>query len=381
MSEPGRFLPYGRQLIDDADVAAVTEVLASDFLTTGPEVARFEAALCEVTGARHAVAVSSGTAALHCAYFAAGLGPGDEIVTSPLTFAATANAALYLGAEVRFADVAEDSGNLDPAAAEGAITPRTRMIVAIDYAGHPADYEALAEVASRRGLTLVADAAHSLGGSYHGRPVGTLAPLSTTSFHPVKPVTTSEGGAVLTDDEAAAARARRFRNHGIEPASDGAPESWKYAMQDLGFNYRLPDLLCALGRSQLGKLDRFLARRRALAERYSEELADLDELLLPEERSGVRSGWHLYVVRVSAGAEARRALYLRLREMGLGVQVHYLPVYLHPYYRRLGFRPGLCPVAERRASTSLSLPLYPALTDADVDSVVDRVRRAVRGLG
>jgi len=381
MSEPGRFLPYGRQLIDDADVTAVTETLGSDFLTTGPEVAHFEGALCEVTGARNAVAVNSGTAALHCAYFAAGLGPGEEIVTSPLTFAATANAALYLGAGVRFADVAEDSGNLDPEAAEAAITPRTRMVVAVDYAGHPADYDALAEVASRHRLTLVADAAHSLGGSYHGRPVGTLAALSTTSFHPVKPVTTAEGGAVLTDDDEAAARARSFRNHGIEPASDESAEPWRYAMQNLGFNYRLPDLQCALGRSQLGKLDRFLARRRAIAERYREELADLDELLLPEERTGVASGWHLYVVRVTAGAEARRTLYLRLRERGLGVQVHYLPVYLHPYYRRLGFSPGLCPVAERRASCSLSLPLYPALTDADVDSVVDRVRRAVRGLG
>lgn len=374
------FLPYGRQWIDEDDVEAVARILRSDFLTTGPAVERFEDDLRTATGARHAVAVNSGTSALHAAYFAAGVGPGTEIVTSPLTFAATANAALYLGATVRFADVDPATGNLDPAAAEAAIAATTRAVVPIDYTGHPADYDAFDRLAAGRGIVTVADAAHSLGATYHGRRVGTLATLSELSFHPVKPVTTAEGGAVTTDDGELAGRARRFRTHGVERDLAAMPEAegeWWYEQHDLGFNYRLTDLQCALGSSQLRRLEAFVHRRRAIARRWTDGLRDVEQLILPTVADGVEPAWHLYVVRVAGDAARRRPLFDRLRALGLGVQVHYIPVYWHPYYRSLGYRRGLCPVAEDFYARAVSLPIFPKMTDADVDSAIERVRSAV----
>jgi UDP-4-amino-4,6-dideoxy-N-acetyl-beta-L-altrosamine transaminase len=372
-------IPYGRQWIDDDDIAAVVEVLRSDYLTTGPAVGAFERALADASGARRAVTMNSGTSALHGMYFAAGLGPGDEIVTTPLTFAATANAALYLGASVRFVDVLADTGNIDPAAVDAAVGERTRLVVAVDYAGHPADYYELNEVARARGVRLVADAAHSLGATYRGRRVGTLAHASELSFHPVKPITTAEGGAVVTDDDELADRAARFRTHGItrDPSvmeRDDGP--WHYEQHDLGFNYRLTDLQAALGRSQLRHLGDFIARRRAIAARYLEAFADLDAIFLPHVRDAVEPGWHLFVVRV-AHAARRRRFFDRLRELGLGVQVHYIPVHHHPYYRELGFERGSCPVAEDYAARAVSLPIFPRMTDEDVDRVIATVGHAV----
>ncbi|HET9878455.1 MAG TPA: UDP-4-amino-4,6-dideoxy-N-acetyl-beta-L-altrosamine transaminase [Candidatus Limnocylindria bacterium] len=377
MSE--RPIPYGHQWVDDEDIAAVVDVLRSDFLTTGPAVDAFERGLEAATGARRAVVVNSGTSALHAMYFAAGLGPGDEIITTPLTFAATANAALYLGASVRFVDVLPDTGNMDPAAAEAAISDRTRLIVAIDYTGHPADYDELNAAAGERSVTVLADAAHSLGATYRGRRVGTLAHATELSFHPVKLITTAEGGAIVTDDEALADRAARFRTHGItrDPAlmerNDGP---WHYEQHDLGFNYRLTDVQAALGSSQLRRLDAFVARRRAIAARYLEAWADLHALTLPVVREGVEPAWHLFVVRVSDAA-LRGAFFDRLRALGLGVQVHYIPVHHHPYYRDLGFRPGSCPVAEDFSARAVSLPIFPLMTDSEVERVIDAVRRAV----
>ena len=378
MSDP--LIPYGRQWIDDEDVEAVAAVLRSDYLTTGPAVEGFERAIEQVTGAARAVALNSGTSALHAMYFAAGLGPGDEVITTPLTFAATSNAALYLGATVRFVDVQADTGNIDPGAVEAAVGPRTRLVVAVDYAGHPADYDELSAVAHGRGLTLLADAAHSLGATYRGRAVGRLAAASELSFHPVKPITTGEGGAIVTDDGELADRAARFRTHGItrdpvEMERDDGP--WHYEQHDLGFNYRLTDLHAALGTSQLRRLGPFIARRRAIAARYLEELADLEALTLPAVRSGVEPGWHLFVVRV-ADVARRRPFFDRLRALGLGVQVHYIPVHHHPYYRRLGFSAGSCPVAEDFSARAVSLPIFPLMTDEEVDRVVTAVRRAVR---
>jgi len=378
MSE--HFLPYGRQWVRDEDVEAVSSALLSDWLTTGPWVEKFERALAAGSRARWAVATSSGTAALHAAYFAAGLGPGDEIVTTPLTFAGTANAALHLGAGVRFADVDPETGTLDPAGLEEAITPQTRLIVPIDYAGHPADYDPIREIAERRGLTVVADAAHSLGATYHGRPVGTLAELSITSFHPVKPITTAEGGAVLTDDEELARRARRFVHQGIERDPERMQEvegPWSYEVQDLGLNYRLSDLHAALGASQLERLGEYLGLRSEIARRYDEGLGDLPQVILPVERPEVRSGWHLYVLRVAGDPGLRRPFFERLRELGLGVQVHYIPVHHHPLYRRLGYAPELCPRAVDFYRRAVSLPIYPRMNDADVDSAIERVRQAV----
>ncbi|ADR37617.1 UDP-4-keto-6-deoxy-N-acetylglucosamine 4-aminotransferase [Oceanithermus profundus DSM 14977] len=374
------FVPYGRQWIDEDDIQSVVEVLRSDFLTTGPMVRRFEEALERYTGSRHAVALNSGTSALHAAYFAAGLRPGDEIVTTPLTFAATANAALYLGAQVRFVDVEPDTGNLDPAALPQAVGERTRLIVPVDYTGHPADYDAITRVARTHGLRVVADAAHSLGAYYKGRPVGTLADATELSFHPVKPVTTAEGGAVLTDDPVLAERAATFRSHGIvrDPARMQQAEGpWYYEVQQLGYNYRLTDVQSALGLSQLRKLDAFIARRRAIAERYFENLRDLPQLQLPAVRPDVKPGWHLFVVRV-VEPKRRRAFFERLRDLGLGVQVHYIPVHWHPIYQELGFKRGQFPRAEDYYARAVSLPIFPKMSDADVDSVIERVRRAVR---
>jgi len=372
------FVPYGRQWIDEDDIQSVVEVLRSDFLTTGPMVRRFEEGLERYTGARHAVALNSGTSALHAAYFAAGLRPGDEIVTTPLTFAATANAALYLGAQVRFVDVEPDTGNLDPAALPQALSERTRLIVPVDYTGHPSDYDAIVKVARTHGLRVVADAAHSLGARYKGRPVGTLADATELSFHPVKPVTTAEGGAVLTNDPALAERVGAFRSHGIvrDPARMHQDEGpWYYEVQHLGYNYRLTDVQSALGLSQLQKLDAFIARRRAIAKRYFENLRDLPQLLLPTVRPDVEPGWHLFVVRV-VEPERRRVFFERLRELGLGVQVHYVPVHWHPIYRELGFKRGQFPQAEDFYARAVSLPIFPKMSDADVDSVIERVRRA-----
>ena len=376
MSDP--LIPYGRQWVDDEDIAAVAAVLRSDYLTTGPAVEAFEHGLEAVTGAARAVAVNSGTSALHAMYFAAGIGFGDEVITTPLTFAATANAALYLGATVRFADVEPDTGNIDPGAVEAMIGPQTRAVVAVDYTGHPADYDALSAVTEPRGVTLLADAAHSLGATYRGRSVGRLADASELSFHPVKPITTGEGGAVVTDDAALADRAARFRTHGItrDPSVMERDEGgWYYEQHDLGFNYRMTDLHAALGTSQLRRLDDFLARRRTIAATYLEQLADIDSLTLPTVRPDVEPGWHLFVVRVRDAAR-RRPFFNRLRELGLGVQVHYIPVHHHPFYRRLGFTVGSCPVAEDFSARAVSLPIFPLMSDDEVGRVVASVRRA-----
>ncbi len=379
-----KFLPYGRQWLDEADIDSIVKVLRSDYLTTGPLVERFEGSLASFTGARFASVVNSGTSALHAAYFAAGLEAGDEIVTSPLTFAATANAALYLGATVRFVDVRADTGNIDPEGLEAAITERTKLIVPVDYAGHPADYDEITAIAQQHGTKVVADAAHSLGATYKGRKVGTLADATELSFHPVKPVTTAEGGAVLTDDPDMDKRAKLFRTHGItkapdEMAADAEAEGpWFHEMQHLGFNYRLTDVQCALGTSQMTKLETFINRRQEIAERYTSALKDLSELLLPTERPDVRSGWHLYVIRVAGDAARRRPLFDRLRDLGLGVQVHYIPVHFHPYYQQLGYKKGICPVAEDFYHRAVSLPIYPQMSDDDVAWSIERVRQAVK---
>ncbi|HET9851568.1 MAG TPA: aminotransferase class I/II-fold pyridoxal phosphate-dependent enzyme [Candidatus Limnocylindrales bacterium] len=374
-------IPYGRQWVDEADIAAVAAVLSGDFLTTGGAVDEFERGLTAATGAAHAVALSSGTAALHAMYHAAGLGPGDEIVTSPLTFAGTTNAALYLGAAARFVDVSPDTGNIDPAAVAAAISPRTRFVVAIDFGGHPADYDELAKATAAAGppVPILADGAHSLGATYRGRSVGTLAAATELSFHPVKLVTTGEGGAVLTDDEAIANRARVFRTHGIERTPERQREQGGWWMEQvaLGFNYRLTDIQAALGTSQLRKMGAFLARRRAIAARYDVALADIEGLELPSPRSDVEPAWHLYPVRVREAAR-RRPFYDELRRLGLAVQVHYIPVYWHPYYAELKYKRGLCPIAEDIYSRSVSLPMFPKLTDADLERSIELVHRAAQ---
>ncbi len=369
-------LPYGRQSIDDEDVAEVVEALRSDYLTTGSRVAAFERALASATTAKFAASLSSGTAALHAAYAALGVTRGDEVVVPPLTFAATANAALYLGAHPVFADVDLQTGLLDPAAAAESMTPRTKAIVAVDYAGLPADYDAIRASTASREVEIVADAAHSLGASDNSRPVGTLADITAFSFHPVKIITTGEGGAVTTQRSALHQRVLDFRNHGIVrdrgrfETNDGP---WHQEMQSLGYNFRLTDIQCALGVSQLRKLAKFLDRRREIARRYDNAFKGIDGLALPGTRPNVDSSWHLYVLRVDDDGLARREFFGRLRRAGLLVQVHYLPVYLHPYYRELGYRPGQCPNAEQFYRRSVSIPIYPGMNDVDVDRVIEAI--------
>lgn len=379
-------LPYARQDVDDDDIAAVTAALRSDWLTTGPRVPAFEDALAAATGARHAVAFSSGTAALHGAMAALGIGPGDEVLTTPMTFAATANAAFYVGAEARFADVDAGSLLLDPAAVGRALTPRTRALAPVDYAGHPADYDALRAIAvgaPNGPIPIVADAAHSLGATWHGRPVGTLADLTVLSLHPAKILTTGEGGAVLTDDDDHAARLRRFRNHGIATEL-AARRDWTYAMVELGYNYRLTDVMAALGTSQLGRLEQFLARRRRLAARYRTALGDHWSVDLQAVDAAADPAWHLVVVqlRLDRLRVDRAAIYHALRAEGIGVNVHYIPVHRHPWYReRYPELEGRLPVAEAAYERLLTLPLFPAMRDEDVDDVVaalDKVTAAYR---
>lgn len=375
-------IPYGRQSIDEDDIKAVVDVLRSDWLTTGPAVEAFEKAVASRVGASGAVAVSNGTAALHVAYYAAGIGPGDEVIVPAMTFAATANAALYLGARPVFADVGANDLLIDVEATESLITPRTRAIVAVDYAGQPCDYAALAALCRRRGLKLIADAAHSLGGAYKGTPVGALADITTFSFHPVKHITTAEGGMVVAMDPVAMTRAKVFRSHGIttDHRQRERQQKWFYEMQELGFNYRLSDIQCALGLSQLRKLDGWIERRRAIAGRYDEAFASLPGIKLLQRHADRGHAYHLYVVRVKKGGRAgdRDQLFTRLREKGLGVNVHYIPVHLHPYYRReQGTGPGLCPVAEAAYEELLTLPLYPSMTDGQVEQVIDIMRASL----
>ncbi len=437
----GSFIPYGRQWIDEDDIRAVVEVLRSDWLTTGPKVGEFEEAVAQFVGAKYAVAVNSGTAALHAAMYAIGIGPGDEVILPPMTFVATANAVVFQGGTPVFADVDPDTLLIDPNEAEAKITPKTKAIVAVDYAGHPCDYDGLKTVAAKHGLFLVADACHSLGAEYKGKKVGTLANLTIFSFHPVKHITTGEGGMVTTDNPEFAERMRLFRNHGITrdpskfvPSDEvSAPSAlcsmrsaqcalpFYYEMQDLGYNYRITDIQCALGLSQLKKLPEFLRRRCEIAAKYDEALADIPGIeplglhadVLPAAQSAkrvARGAWrkahgedrpllsppaspyalrpapcalrslhsyHLYVVKIdfkTLGID-RTALFTNLRERGIGVNVHYIPVHMQPFYRKnIGTKEGYCPIAESAYEQILSLPMYPALSNTDVERAIEAIQ-------
>lgn len=373
-----RMLPYGRQSITDDDVRAVVEVLRSDWITTGPKVREFEEAFAAAVGAKHAVAFSSGTAALHGAVFAAGLAAGDEAITTPLTFCATSNAMLYQGATPIFADVIGDTMNVDPARVEQAVTSRTKAIVPVHFAGHAAEMDALLAVADRHGLAVIEDASHALGGVYRGRPIGSIGHLTTFSFHPVKHLTTGEGGMVTTSDEARASSLRAFRSHGIDSDLHArqARGDWRYEMRELGYNYRLSDIGCALGLSQLPRLEQGLMRRRQIALRYDGAFRNLPGVQPPVVRPGVEHAWHLYPIRLDPAVCDRDRMFEALRAEGIGVNVHYAPVPHHPYYRdRFGFRGGEFPIAEDASSRMLSLPMFHAMSEADVDDVIRAVTK------
>lgn len=376
-------LPYGRQSVDDDDIAAVVEVLRSDWLTTGPNVADFERAFATTCGAREAVAVSSGTAALHACMHVLGIGPGDEVIVPPLTFAATANCVLYQGGTPIFADVDAATLLLDPERVEEKVTGRTKAIVAVDYAGQACEYDALREIADRHGLALVADGCHALGGRYQDSAVGSVADLTAFSLHPVKHVTTGEGGVLTTDDRELARRARNFRSHGItsDHRQREAAGSWHYEMVELGYNYRITDFQCALGLSQLQKLRAWVRRRQEIASALSVGISDIPGVEPLAVRADVSHAYHLFVVRLDPVLDRARVV-AALRAEGIGSNVHYIPVHLHPYYRaRFGTSEGMCPVAEKVYHAILSLPMFPLMTDADVDDVLAALSKVTAGLG
>lgn len=368
-------IPYGKQTIEQDDIQAVVDVLKSDFLTTGPKIAEFEQTVADYVGAKYAVAISNGTSALHAACFAAGIGPGDEVITTPLTFAASANCVLYCGGTPVFADVDPKTYNIAPEDIRRKITDRTKAIIAVHLAGQPCDMDAIHSIAHEHGLIVIEDGAHALGSVYKGKKVGSMSDMTTFSFHPVKPITTGEGGMIVTDNEDFYKKMILFRSHGITrddsmmTRNDGP---WFYQQFDLGYNYRITDIQCALGCSQMKKLDRFLARRKEIVARYNEAFADCDNIITPYQLSDTESGWHLYIVQVKKCD--RRQVFENMREKGIGVNVHYIPVYMHPYYQEHGYENVHCANAEEIYSHIISLPLYPGLTSEQQDYVIDTLK-------
>lgn len=370
-------IPYGRQTIDAQDLKTVLKVLQSDFLTQGPAIAQFEEALAKWVGAKYCVVVNSGTAALHVAYFACGFKEGDELITSPMTFAATSNAALYLNGKVKFVDIEPDTGNIDVTKVEKAVTSKTKIVAPIHYGGQPADLKSLAALKKKHGFKIVEDACHALGAVYHRKLIGSCAYSDATvfSFHPVKHITTGEGGAVLTNDKEVYERALLFRTHGItKDAKDFSLKTegdWYYEMKALGFNYRLPDIQAALGLSQLKKLSKFLTQRRQIATRYDQAFKDSPYVETPPLISDSTHAYHLYPIRLRDSLKLhKKTIFQRLRERGLGVQVHYVPVHWHPYYQSLGFKKGSLPRAEDFYQRVISLPMYPLLTRVQQEQVI-----------
>jgi perosamine synthetase len=380
-----RLLPYGRQSVEDADVQAVVKVLKSDWLTTGPKIGEFEERFAAWIGARHTVSFSSGTAALHGAAFAAGLGPGDEAITTPMTFCATANSILYQGATPVFADVSPDTLNLDPGEVarkfSARASSRVKAIIAVDYAGHPAALDELGLVAKTQGALLIEDACHALGAEFHGKRVGSIADMTVFSFHPVKHLTTGEGGMVATNDARLAETLRCFRNHGINSEARERHESgyWFYEMVLLGFNYRLTDIACALGLSQLERLTANLKRRREIAGQYAEAFRDLPAIVIPAVRDGIVPAWHIYPVRLKLEllAKGRAEIFRALRAENIGVNVHYIPVHQHPYYRERFNTQARYSVAEDAYERLISLPMFHSMTAQDVEDVIHALHKVV----
>lgn len=375
---------YGRQWVDEDDVAAVSGVLTDDFITCGPAVARAERLLAQYTRAGYAVAVANGTAALHCACMAAGIGPGDEVITAPLTFAASANCILYCGGRPVFADIDRETYNIDPASIKACITERTKAVIAVDFTGQAVKIKEIREICSRHGLIFIEDAAHAVGTKYDGKPAGSLADMTCFSFHPVKTITSGEGGAVTTNDAELYRKLVPARAHGIvhdeqemEEASHEGP--WHYEQVSLGYNYRMTDFQAALLASQLGKLEAFKTRRQEIVRRYDEAFSRMPEIIVQKEIPESDTCRHLYIIRLDLEKLActRRRFFDAMAAENVQCQVHYVPVYWFPYYQKLGYQKRLCPAAEEVYGGIMSIPLYPKMTDQDVEDVIHAVEKVV----
>lgn len=376
------FLSYGKQTISDSDIQAVVEVLKSDYLTTGPFVKEFEDKVANYVGAKYAVAVSNGTAALHMACFAAGIKESDEVIVSPMTFVASANAVLYCGGTPIFADIDPVTYNIDPDRIEEKITNKTKAIIPVDFSGQSVDMDRIKEIADKHDLIIIEDAAHALGSEYKGRKVGSQADMVEFSFHPVKPITTAEGGILTTNSEDLYKKMMIFRTHGITRNQEILNENhgpWYYEQQHLGYNYRLTDVQSALGTSQMSKINDFITRRREIVNQYSEAFNELKEIATPFEAEFSNSGWHIYVIKIKPEllTVTRKEIFEALQAENIGVNVHYLPVYLHPYYRDLGYAKGMCPNAEELYENMITLPLFPSMSNEDVNDVVDAVKKVI----
>jgi UDP-4-amino-4,6-dideoxy-N-acetyl-beta-L-altrosamine transaminase len=376
------FIPYGKQYIDDDDITAVANILRSPYLTTGPSIEQFEKKLCELANAKYAAAISNGTSALHAACYAAGIHDGDEVITTPITFAASANCILYCGGTPVFADINPHTWNIDPNKVEDKITDKTKAVIAVDFTGQVVQIDEIREICNRHNLVLVEDAAHSLGTKYNGEPVGSLADITTFSFHPVKTITCGEGGAVLTNNQDYYEKIKLFRSHGItrdEGVLTQHPFSGYNEQFELGYNYRMTDIQAALGISQLGKLEMFSARRKEIVEKYNAAFSAIPQLTIQKEINESDTTRHLYIIRLNSNLlqVGRNEIYKALNAENIGLQVHYIPVYYHPYYQKLGYQKGLCPNAEALYEEIITIPLYYSLTDEDVDSVIEAVKKVI----
>lgn len=376
------YIPYGRQWIDEDDIQAVIEVLRGDYLTTGPTIKEFEMKLAEVINAQYVVAISNGTAALHAACFAAGISQGDEVITSPITFAASANCVLYMGAKPIFVDINRDTYNIEPDEIRKRITNRTKAIIPVHFTGQPCDMDKILSIAKEYNLTVIEDGAHALGAEYKGRKVGSIGDMTTFSFHPVKHITTGEGGAIATNNKELYEKLLAFRTHGITRDINKLSRNegpWYYEQQFLGYNYRITDIQAALGISQLNKLDMFIGKRREYVGRYNKAFETLDGIVVPHQLKGAGSAWHLYVIQLELEklAIGRKEFYNELIKRKIGVNVHYIPVYYHPYYQKLGYERGLCPRAENLYERIITLPLYPQMKAEDVKYVIDNVKEII----
>lgn len=376
-------LPYGKQWIDEEDIQTVVDTLKSDYLTTGPMIQLFEQKIAEYVGSKYAVAFSSGTAALHAACFAAGISRGDEVITTPLTFVASANCVLYQGGKPIFVDIQEDTYNIDPEKIESIITDKTKAIIAVDFTGQPVDLERVQQIANDYNLIVIEDAAHALGAIYKGRKVGSISDMTMFSFHPVKHITTGEGGVLTTNNEEYYEKLKQFRSHGITRSPNQLYQNegpWYYEMQFLGYNYRMTDIQAALGLSQYRKLDGFIEKRRRCVEIYNQEFKDTTQISIPHVRKDCLSSWHLYVIRLHLNQlkTDRKEIFEALQKENIGANVHYIPVYLQPYYQQLGYQKGLCPIAEKLYQEIITLPLFPRMTEKDVDDVIQAVKKVIQ---